>query len=285
MRAAHIDERAFGRTAHLEHVGLDVLADAVVLAGRLVGGGQDRLRPAHVQDHAARFHTAHGAGDDLGLALRVLAEHLLALDLAQPLAYQLGGQLRMDAAEAGAVQLADLDQLTHLRVGLVRLGVVHGELDGRILDFVDHVHRAVCAEASAVRVDIDEHVLVAGSCPPVGRLDGLGKGGHQLLARDVLFGIQLQERADEVTVHVAPSFRSASRCPPLGQTLPLLTKKRGGHPRSEAAKICRREYTPEHRSDRFRPAGQARLTDRCRRAAPGPPATRYRCRRWTHSTS
>ena len=56
--AADVDERARGRAADLEHVRLDVLADAVVLGGRLVGRGQDGLGLAQVEDHAARLDAA-----------------------------------------------------------------------------------------------------------------------------------------------------------------------------------------------------------------------------------
>jgi hypothetical protein len=61
--------------------------------------GKDRLGSPDVQDDAARLDAADRAGDDLGLALGVLAENLLALDFTQPLQYELLGRLSVDAAE------------------------------------------------------------------------------------------------------------------------------------------------------------------------------------------
>ena len=63
---------------------------------------------ARLEDHAARLDTADGAGDDLRLALRVLAEDLLALDLAQALADELLRHLGVDAAEGRRVEILDL---------------------------------------------------------------------------------------------------------------------------------------------------------------------------------
>ena len=54
--AADVDLGALGGAAHLQHVGLHVLADAVVLHGRLLGRGQDGVHAlglaAHVEDDA-----------------------------------------------------------------------------------------------------------------------------------------------------------------------------------------------------------------------------------------
>ena len=120
-----------------------MLADAVVLGRALVGRGQDRLGAADVEDHAAWLNAADTVPVMISrLALRVLAEDLLALDLTQALADELGGHLGVDPAEDVGVELRDLDQVADLRVGLVLLGLVDGELGLRVLDLVDDMHRA-----------------------------------------------------------------------------------------------------------------------------------------------
>ena len=52
---ADVDLRALGAAAHLQHERLDVLADAVVLERRLLGGGEDRLGLADVEDDGPRL--------------------------------------------------------------------------------------------------------------------------------------------------------------------------------------------------------------------------------------
>ena len=59
------------------------------------------------------------------------------------------------------------------------------------------------ADLAGLGVDPDVDVLVAAD-PPVGRLDGLLDGADELLARDLLLGIQLEEGADEIATHHAP---------------------------------------------------------------------------------
>ena len=106
MRAADVDERAARRAADLEDVGLDVLADAVVLGRRLVGGAQDGLGLAEVEDDARRApRGSTAAGDDLALAMRELVEDRLALRLTQALADDLAGDLGADAPEMRRLEL------------------------------------------------------------------------------------------------------------------------------------------------------------------------------------
>ena len=76
---------------------------------------------------------------------------------------------------------------------------------------------------SVSRLDVD--VLVAGRDAPVGALDGVLDGAHQLLARDALLGVELQERADEVPAHASPPFRP---CLPCSQQNVGVTHVRGG---------------------------------------------------------
>ena len=103
MSPADEDLRTLRRAAHLEHVSLDVLAQAVVLHGRLLGRGQDGVDAVglapDVEDDGPRFDPAHGACGDLTLEVGELAEDLLALRLAQALQDDLLGGLGVDAAE------------------------------------------------------------------------------------------------------------------------------------------------------------------------------------------
>jgi hypothetical protein len=211
--AADIDQRTLGGAPNLEHVCLDVLANSVVLARALVGGRKDRLGPSDVEDDAAWLYTAHRAGDDLRLTLGVLAKDLLALNLAQSLAEELRCHLGVDSAEGCVLEITEPDQVANLGIGLDLARLVDGEFDRRILDLVDDVHRAIGLEAAGVGIPVGKNVLVAGGGAAVCGLDGLAERGHELLARNVLLGVQLQERAGNVAVHAAPSFRCAVSIP------------------------------------------------------------------------
>ena len=130
MGPADEDLRAARRAADLEDVRLDVLADAVVLDGRLLGRGEDRLDVvADVEDDRPRLDAVDRAGDHLALAARELVEDLVALDLAEALEDDLLGGLGADPAEDVAVELLGLDELAELGVGLVRAGLLERELD------------------------------------------------------------------------------------------------------------------------------------------------------------
>jgi hypothetical protein len=78
-------------------------------------------------------------------------------------------------------------------------------------------------------------VLIAGDTA-IGRLDAVLHRVDQLLARDLLLGVELEEGTDEIATHGASSlllkFHGADK------------KKRGGHPRHGAAVQFAREYTP-----------------------------------------
>ena len=92
----------------------------------------------------------------------------------------------------------------------------------------DHASGAEDAHLAGVAVERDVDVLVAGRDPAVGGLDGVLEGVHELLAGDALLGVELQERADEIAVHVPLLEARKVRKVPV-------TKERGGHPRSQAA--------------------------------------------------
>ena len=185
-----------------------MLAEAVVLHGRLLGRGQDGVDAvrlaADVEDDGARLDAADGAGDDLALEVGELAEDLLALRLAQALQDDLLGGLSMDAAERRRVELLELDPLTELRVGLHGARFLERELEHRVLDLLDRGHGPEDADLAGLAVDLDADVLVARGDAAVGRLDGLFDGPDERLARDVLLCVQLQKGADEIAAHVAP---------------------------------------------------------------------------------
>ncbi len=232
MRAADEDLRPARRAADLEDVGLDVLADPVVLDGRLLGRGEDRLDVvADVEDDRPRLDPVDGARDHLAFAAGELVEDLVALDLADPLEHDLLGGLGADPAEDVAVELFHLDEIADLGVGLVGAGVLEAELDERVLDLGDRGAGAEHPDLARLGVDPDVDVLVAGN-PSVGRLDAVLDRVDQLLAGDLLLRVQLKEGTDEVSTHDAPPTRWFR----IGPTI----KKRGGHPRHGAAVQFRR---------------------------------------------
>jgi hypothetical protein len=60
--------------------------------------------------------------------------------------------------------------------------------------------RPIDADLARLGVDGDVDVLVTGDTP-ICRLDRLLDGPDQLLSRDLLFGVQLEEGTDEVSTH------------------------------------------------------------------------------------
>ena len=103
----------------LEHVRLDVLADAIVLDRRLLGRREDRLDAlADVQDDRPRLDPVHLAGDHLALAAGELVEDHVALGLTQALQDDLLGGLGVDASEVARIELLDLHEIAHVGVGL-----------------------------------------------------------------------------------------------------------------------------------------------------------------------
>ena len=120
VRPADEQRRPARRAPDLEDVGLDVLADAVVLERRLLGRGEDALDAlAHVEDHRPRLDAVDRAGHELALAVGELIEDGVALGLAEALQDDLLRGLGADAAERVAVELLDLDELARDGVRLV----------------------------------------------------------------------------------------------------------------------------------------------------------------------
>ena len=249
-----------------------------MLEGRLLGRGEDRLDVlADVEDDRARLDPVDRAGHELALAAGELVEDLVALDLADALEHDLLGGLGADPAEDVAVQLLGLDEIAEVGVGLDGPRLVDRHLGEFVLDLADDAARAKDADLAGLGIDPHVDVLVTGD-PPIGRLDAVFDGSDELLAGDLLFGIELEEGTDEVSTH--DGLRSLCRL----FTAPL-KKKRGGHPRPERP-FSYAEYTPGSvdGSNARRRARRAAASTRAAAPAPRPgrlPGGRPRNRRAT----
>ena len=87
--------------------------------------------------------------------------------------------------------------------------LVDGHLGELVLDLADDAARAKDADLAGLGIDPDMDVLVAGDAP-IGGLDAVLDGSDELLARDLLLGVELEEGADEVSTH--DGLRSLCRC-------------------------------------------------------------------------
>ena len=97
--AADDDLRALGRAADLDDVGLAAVARLRALERHLLGLRQQGLDATEVEQRVAGVGLLDDAGDDVALAVGVLLELAVALDLADPLAHHLAERLGGDAAE------------------------------------------------------------------------------------------------------------------------------------------------------------------------------------------
>ena len=115
------------------------------------------------------------------------------------------------------------------------LRLVDGHLGELVLDLADDAARAEDADLAGLGVDPDVDVLVAGDAP-VGGLDAVLDGSDQLLARDLLLGVELEEGTDEVSTH--DGLRSLCRCHGGAQ------KETWGSPTSRSGRSVAPKYTP-----------------------------------------
>ena len=199
--AADEDLRALGGAPDLEDERLDVLADAVVLQGALLGGGEDRLHVlADVEDDRPRLDAVDRAGHQLALAAGELVEDLVALDLADALEDDLLGGLGADPAEDVAVELLGLDEVAEAGGRVERLRLIDRDLSQFVLDRIDHAAGPVDTDLAGLGVDPDVDVLIAGDAA-IGRLDAVLDRSDELLAGDLLLGVELEEGTDEVSTH------------------------------------------------------------------------------------
>ena len=240
VRPRHEDLRTLRGATDLEHVGLDVLADPVVLDGRLLGRGEDRLDVlADVEDDRPRLDAVDRARDELALAVGELVEDDVPLGLAEALQDHLLGGLRADPAEDVPVELLDLDEVADGRVRLVCARLLDGELGQRVLDHRHNRPGPKDPDLAGLGIDPDVDVLIARD-PPVGGLDGLLDGPDELLAGNLLFGVQLEEGTDEISTHDAASDKKSDAITELP-----VRKKTWGSPTSRSGRSVQRSIHAE----------------------------------------
>ena len=87
-----------------------------------------------------------------------------------------------------------------LAVCVEGLRLVDRHLGELVLDLVDDAAGAVDPDLAGLGVDPDVDVLVAGDAA-IGGLDAVLDGADQLLAGDLLLGVELEEGTDEVSTH------------------------------------------------------------------------------------
>ena len=217
---------------------------------------------ADVDDQPARFDAVDRAVDELALATGELVEDLVALDLADPLQHDLLGRLGADPTEDVAIELLGLDHVADLGGGVVDLGIGQGDLGELVLDLGGDASRAVDPDLARLGIDADVDVLVTGDAP-IGGLDPVLDGPDQLLAGDLLLGVELEEGTDEVSTH--DGLRSLYRV----VREPPLKNKTWGSPTSRSGRSVGREvYTRMGGLDHERTGG-ARDEEARRRPASG----------------
>ncbi len=190
VRAGDDDLRALGRAADLDDVGLQAGAGLGPLEGHLLGLGQQRLDLAQVEQRVAVVELLHDPGDDVALAVGVLLELAVPLDLADALGQHLAEGLGGDAAHVVGRVVAPVDQLAEL------VDVVRVDAD---------VHR--------LGVDLDLGLVGGIGTALVGRDQGIGQDLEQGVDRDAAVGGQHPDRVDHVDVgHAVPLLRRAQGC-------------------------------------------------------------------------
>ena len=213
---------------------------------------------------AARLDAAHGAGDDLRLALRVLPEDVCSRSTSRRRwsTSCLAVWAWMRPKRVG-VDLVELDEVADLGVGL------DTRAPRRAMNWVcgsstssTTVIGAVDADPAGLAVDLDVDVLVARGGAAIGRLDGLLHGAHELLARDALLGVQLEKGADQIAAHVAPPPRARGDRPltkNVGVThvlrRPAISRREyiTRQPRSRGAEVARQREAPDGLIEREEP--------------------------------
>ena len=146
MRARQEDLRAALLAAHVVDIGADAVAGAEGLARDQLVAAHDALAAAEVDDDVAVFDALDDAVDDLADAVLVLVILAVALGLAHLLHDDLLGRLGGDAAEIEGRQRVG-DGVADLGGRVEALGVAERDLDGRVVDLVDHVEVAATGAA------------------------------------------------------------------------------------------------------------------------------------------
>ena len=162
VRPADVDLRPARGASYLEHVRLDVLADAVVLDSGLLGRRKDRLNAlADVEDDRPRLDAIDSPGDHLAFAAGELVEDDVSLRFTKPLQDNLLCGLRVDPPESLWVQLLGFDEVANPRIRLEAAGLVDRELGEWILDLADNLAGAKYPLAAGLGVNSDVDVFAA----------------------------------------------------------------------------------------------------------------------------
>ena len=163
--ARHDDLGALGRLAHLDDVRLRAVAGVRTLVGHLLGLRQQGLDATEVEQRVPGVGLLDDAGDDVALAVGVLLELAVALDLADALAHHLTERLGGDPAELfllGRV-VALVDPVA------VLVEVVGGERE---------VHRH--------RIDLDDDLVGSTGASLVGAGKGVDEHVQEVVLRHAL---------------------------------------------------------------------------------------------------
>ena len=169
MGTGYMNQRAAGGLAHLHDIHLDVVALGEVLAGDLLGGGQQCLGGIVA---LANFYNnitggghdpGNGAGEQLLGFAGIALEHHAPLCLADALNHHLLGGLGSNAAKLGNVH-GNVDGIALLGIGLIVPGCIDGNFQRPILRLC---HSGLDLEhGQAVFVQVYHHV-VGGQNPMV----------------------------------------------------------------------------------------------------------------------
>ena len=161
---------------------------------------------AHVEHDGRVGRALHVAGHDLALAGRILLEDDVALGLAEPLPVYLAGGLRRDPSELRLGHVLRDCAPSHRRRWSGRSSALPATIiwaSGSSISSAVAIHLVLASHAdlAALGVDRDDHVLGGIGVAPVGGLDGLLQGPDQDLLWDTLFGVQLEQCSDEISIH------------------------------------------------------------------------------------
>ena len=190
----------------LEDVGLDVLADAVVLERRLLGRGQDAFDAlAHVEDHRPRLDPVDGAGDELALAVANwsnTASRSASRRRWRTTCLAVWAPIRPNVSPSSS----------SISTSSPRWASALWLRASSRVKWVSCWSSSTSDDREPGPIDADRpcrHRSGRGcplrSRPPVGGRDGLLDRANELLAGDLLLGVELEQGADEISTHVAPS--------------------------------------------------------------------------------
>ena len=139
---------------------LHLLAHPVPLVHGLLGVGQDRFGPTHLDGDLPRLDLLDGDGEDLALLVGKFLEDEVPFRFPQSLHDDLFGRLGGDAPRAVGQALRS-DDIVNLSVALDIPGVAEGQLELGLLHLFHHGLHDEDAHVSAARVELDGYVLAS----------------------------------------------------------------------------------------------------------------------------